>query len=113
MQKRTIPINYTNKKKYEPHISLYNTLQIKNNTMQSFIIKLQYPRHMEETIYVQCYWMANPQSQTIIYNYDEKWAYKFNKNDRSIVRKAMNHIIFTWYKDYKMIAKPQVTPIGT
>ena len=82
--------------------------------MPSFIIKLQYPRGMEETIYVQDYWMANPHSQTIIYTYNEKYAHNFNKNDRSIIRKAMNHVIFTWWNlRHKIIAKPQVIPIGT
>lgn len=81
--------------------------------MPSFIIKLQYPRAMEETIYVQHYWMTNPHSQTIIYTYNEEGAYKFNENDRSIIRKAMNHVVFTWYKDLKKTTKPQVIPIGT
>ena len=108
MQKRTIQINHTNKKKYEPHIGLYNTLQIKNNAMQPLIIKLQYPLRMEETIYVEHYWKQNPYSQTIIYTLDKRGAYKFSKNDRDIIRKAMNHVIFAWYRNYKMIAKPQI-----
>jgi hypothetical protein len=70
---------------------------------------------MEETIYVQNYWMENPYTRaTTVFTYNEKDAYKFNKNDRGIIRKAMNHVIFSWWNlKHKPIAKPQVIPIGT
>ena len=69
---------------------------------------------MEETIYVQHFWAQNPHSQTIIYTYNEQYAYNFKKYDRSVIRKAMNHVIFTWWHPkHEVIAKPQVTPIGT